>query len=445
MAVNLGYGNVYRDPRGFPDWQQAGLPVATAPYTGCEPPGAALLFGPLWGWGALWTLLGVLVGGMALNLTPCVYPLIPITVSYFGAKSGLGRGRLALHGFCYLMGLSLTNSLLGVAAALSGGLLGEVLQNPLVPLAVAGVLVAFALSMFGVWELRLPAGLTRAAARSHAGYFGSLFMGLTLGVVAAPCLGPFVLGLLTWVASLGSAFLGFLVFFTLSLGLGLPLFGLAMFSGSLERLPRSGEWMLWVRKVLGWVLIAMAAYFLRPLLPRTLEVMLLAGVALAACLHLGWLDKTPASFRAFPGLKTLVCLAGPVVATLLLGTWALTGPGVAWQPYSEARLAAAGKAHQPVILDFTAAWCNPCRDLDEVTFHHPEVVKMAARDFVMVKVDLTRKTDPRVQCLLDQYKVKGVPTLVFLDGRGKERADLRLVDFLPPEQFLSRMAAVGKK
>lgn len=445
MAVKLGYRNVHRDLLGFPEWEKSGLPVARAPLGLSEAGAEAQAPGPLSGGAMVWTLLGIFVGGMALNLTPCVYPIIPITVSYFGSKSGRHQGRLLAHGLLYLLGLSVANSLLGVAAALTGGLMGSLLQNPLVLVTVAAVLLGFAASLFGFWELRLPAGLTQAASRSYAGYCGSLFMGLTLGVVAAPCIGPFVLGLLTWVASLGSPWLGFLVFFTLSLGLGLPLFFLAMFSGSLEKLPRSGEWMLWVRNLMGWVLVGMAAYFLKPLLPETLNLALLAGVALAAALHLGWLDRTPAAFRGFQWLKTTAALAGVVIATFLVGSWAFRGPGVTWQPYSHQLLAQAREAGKPVIIGFYATWCTPCRELEDITFHHPEVVNLAKRDFVMVKVDLTRKGDPTPARLLSQYGVKGVPTVVFLDGKGSERQDLRLVDYLPPEQFLGRMTAVGRK
>ena len=273
MAVQLGYKNVYRDPLGYPVWQEQGLPVASAPREVIETAPASV--GPFLSWSMLWTLFGVFVGGMALNLTPCVYPLIPITVSYFSGLSGGSRSRLVAHGLAYLGGLSVTNTVLGVAAALTGGLMGAMLQNPVVLLAVAGILLIFATSLFGLWELRLPQSLTQAATKSYAGFFGTLFMGLTLGLVAAPCIGPFVLGLLTWVASQGSAWLGFAVFFTLSLGLGLPLFFLALFSGSLEKLPRSGEWMIWVRKLMGWVLVGLAVHFLRPLLPGSWGIILL--------------------------------------------------------------------------------------------------------------------------------------------------------------------------
>lgn len=392
----------------------------------------------------IWTLLGIFAGGLALNLTPCVYPLIPVTVSYFSGRSGQGRGRLIIHGACYLGGLSITNSVLGVTAALTGGLMGAMLQNPVVLAFVAFVLVFFSTSLFGLWELRLPSGLTRVASRTYAGYFGSIFVGLTLGIVAAPCIGPFVIGLLTWVASMGSPWLGFLIFFTLSLGMGIPLFLLAMFSGQIDRLPRSGEWMLWVRKLMGWVLIGMAAYFIRPILPKTVSIFLLSTVALLAGLHLGWIDRTKAGFRAFEWFRAAAGITGLVIAAILVSSWLMRGPGVVWQPYSDQLLEGAQRMKKPVIIDFYADWCAPCRELDAVTFHDREVVKQADRDFILIKVDLTRKETPDHQRLLRQHRVKGVPTIVFLNSDGKERNDLRIVDFLPADQFLIRMAEAKK-
>jgi thiol:disulfide interchange protein DsbD len=447
VAVRLGYKNVYRDPKGYPEWQRVGMPVASAPAGLAEAGPEPKAPGPLYGWAMIWTLLGIFAGGMALNLTPCVYPLIPITVSYFGGQAmrgAQGQSKLVIHGLCYMLGLAITNSVLGIIASLTGGLMGAMLQNPIVLVVVATILVFFATSLFGLWELRLPSGLTQAAARSYTGYFGSLFMGLTLGVVAAPCIGPFILGLLAWVASMGSPWLGFLIFFTLSLGLGLPLFFLAIFSGQLERLPRSGGWMIWVRRLMGWVLVGMAMYFVRPLLPEPWGVILLSAVALAAGLHLGWIDKNQASFRAFPWLKTGVGVACLVLATFLAMSWAMRGPGIGWKPYSERILQDAQKLKKPVIIDFYATWCTPCRALEETTFHDASVVKQAETAFVMIKVDLTRAGNPVHERLLQQYGVKGVPTIVFLDVNGKERQDLRLVDYLPPDQFLGRMAALKK-
>jgi len=430
---------VYRDARGFPEWKAAGLPIekisSEQTRTAREPEGA----GKLYGWAMLWTLLGVFAGGLALNLTPCVYPLIPITVSFFGGRTSQGRGKLAIHGLLYLGGLSVTNSVLGVVAALTGSLMGAALQSPVVLVVIAGVLVFFATSLLGFWELQLPQSLTSAASKSYAGYFGTLFMGLTLGVVAAPCLGPFVLGLLTWVASMGSPWLGFLIFFTLSLGLGVPLFFLAMFSGSLEKLPGSGAWMLWVRKLMGWVLVGMAAYFVRPLLPPSIGAFVLATVALAGGLHLGWIDGTQARFKAFGAARNVVGVAGLVVGVFLIGSWLMVGPGVSWQPYSDEALELARKSNRPVIIDFSATWCTPCRELEDITFRDAAIVQQAQDNFVMVKVDLTTKGNPLYEKLVAQYGIKGVPTVVFFDSQGRERTDLRLVDFIPADQFLSRM------
>jgi thioredoxin:protein disulfide reductase len=440
VAVELGHTNVYRDPKGFSDWQEERLPVSKAALDHFGAQKGQGQAQPLFGWQMIWTLLGVFVGGLALNLTPCVYPLIPITVSYFGSRLGQSRRTLAVHSLLYVGGLALTNSILGVVAALTGTLIGSVLQQPIALVLVALVMIALATSLFGLWELRLPARVTNLAATSYSGYFGSLFMGLTLGVVAAPCVGPFVLGLLTWVASVGSPWMGFLVFFTLSLGLGLPLCVVAFASGSLERLPGSGEWMLWVRKLMGWILVGMAAYFVGPLLPHVTDVFLLAAVLVAASLHLGWIDGTDRGFKGFKALRTAVGLAGLAWAAFMIGSWTLTSPSLAWRQYSAEVLAQARQADKPIIMDFSASWCAPCQHLEKVTFKNPELVKEAQRNFVMVKVDLTQNVDNKTAGLLAQFKVKGVPTIVFLNARGQERTDLRVVGAAPAEIFLKRMA-----
>ncbi len=445
MAVKLGYKNVFRDPLGFPQWHAKRFPVeskksgldnldqAGSSSAGAKPNGV----GPLHGWAMVWTLMGIFVGGIALNLTPCVYPLIPITISYFGGKSD--KGSIAIHGGCYVAGIAFTNSILGVFAALTGSLMGALLQHPIVLTLLSILLISLSASLFGFWELKVPFRVMQAATRSHSGYVGSLFMGLMMGIVAAPCIGPFVLGLLTWVASMGSPWLGFVIFFTLSLGLGLPFFFLALFSGHINKLPRSGEWMLWVRKLMGWVLIGMAAYFIQPLVPETVGVFSMAGVGLFAGIHLGWMDRTKAAFKAFDWIKMTAALAALVFAIVLIGNYTTRGPQARFDTYSDSLLAEARNAGKPVIIDFSAQWCTPCRELDDVTFHDANVVDRVEKEFTLVKVDLTRKGNPVHERLLAQYKVKGVPTVVFLDRQGNEIQSLRLVDFEPPEKFLERM------
>ncbi|MCP4670244.1 MAG: thioredoxin fold domain-containing protein [Desulfobacula sp.] len=448
MAVKLGYTNIYRDPLGYPEWHARGFPVKSTPTDAVDIDQKGQIpdtfkndaYGPLHGWAMLWTLLGIFVGGMALNLTPCVYPLIPITISYFGGRSG--KGQTIAHGVCYVSGIAFTNSMLGVFAALTGGLMGALLQHPLVLMIIAALLISLSFSLFGFWELRVPYGLMQVATKSHAGYSGSLFMGLMMGIVAAPCIGPFVLGLLTWVASMGSPWLGFIIFFTLSLGLGLPFFFLALFSGSISKLPKSGEWMLWVRKLMGWVLMGMAVYFIQPLLSKTIGTFAMAGVALFAGLHLGWIDKTKAGFKSFEWIKLTAAMFALVYTILLVETFITKGAGASFNSYDKNLLAQAKNEEKLVIIDFSAEWCSPCRELDDITFHDDKVVDQIKKNFLLLKVDLTRKGDPAYEKLLKEYRVKGVPTIVFLDRKGQEIKKFRLVDFEPPKQFLERLNKV---
>ena len=187
--------------------------------------------------GLLYTMIFIFLGGLALNLTPCVYPLIPITVSYFGGQGDVGRGKLVIRAVLYVLGMAITYSILGVVAALTGGLLGSALQNPFVLIFVALVLIGLALSMFGLYEIRVPQSLALIGSKNRSGYIGTLLMGLTVGLIAAPCIGPFVLGLLTYVGESGNPALGFWMFFVLAMGLGTPFLLLGIFSGAVTRLP----------------------------------------------------------------------------------------------------------------------------------------------------------------------------------------------------------------
>jgi thiol:disulfide interchange protein DsbD len=404
----------------------AAVPLAAARAGGAAPTaGSSRDFGDMLDRNGMFlVLLSIFAGGLALNLTPCVYPVIPLTIGFFGGQSGGSKGRMFGLAGLYVLGMATMYSVLGVGAALSGRLFGSMLQNPWVLSAIAAALVAMALSMFGVWDIRLPTRLmNRAGARvGPAGAFG---MGLFVGVVAAPCIGGFIVGLLAFVAARQDAFLGFLFFFTLSLGLGLPYLFLAAYSGRISRLPRAGEWMEGVKKIFGWILLAMAAYFLRSVLPAPFSKWLLPAVLVVGAL---WI---------LIGRLSLKWPVRAIAAALLVGIAIFFVPRElrGWQPYAAASVGS-GRA---AVIDFSADWCLPCLELEKKTFADPRVRAMFG-DRALLKADLTKISSPESIALSEKYGILGVPTIIFLDASGTERTDLRLVGFEGPEKFLERLA-----
>ncbi|MGC9365307.1 MAG: cytochrome c biogenesis protein CcdA [Fidelibacterota bacterium] len=388
--------------------------------------------------GIFLTFLLIFLGGLGLNLTPCVYPLIPITISYFGGQTAGKSGKRLLLALVYVLGIAVVNSALGTAAALTGGLLGSLMTNPVVLLVIAGILVALSLSMFGVYEFGVPSFLMTMSGGSRSGYAGALLMGLTMGIVAAPCIGPFVIGLLTYVASTGNPVIGFSMFFTLSLGLGLPFIFLAFFSSKIERLPRSGEWMVGVRTIFGLVLLGMALYFLQPLIPEGIYAWIFPLYMIGSGVYLLMFNRAGENTRGFVLLKRLIAVAVIIAGTWFLKPEPMAAEEMAWQSYSETAYKAALKSGQPVIIDFSADWCIPCKEMDKLTFTDPAIIDFS-RKFQLLKVDLTASANSEIMRLRERFDIRGVPTILFIDKEGNELPDLRTLGFEKPQLFLEKM------
>jgi len=386
--------------------------------------------------GLFLSLIFIFLAGLALNLTPCVYPLIPITIGYFGGQAEGKTSRLFLLGVLYVLGMALTYSVIGVVTSLSGAVFGALLQNPVVIIGIALLFVVLSLSQFGVYEFKLPDALVAKAGGAKGGAWGAFFMGLTMGIVAAPCIGPFVLGLVTYVAAKGDPYYGFLMFFVLAVGLGFPYLLLAIFSGKIKSLPRAGVWMEGVKHIFGFLLIGMALYFLDPILPKSIQGYLLPIFGIIAAVILLLVDKTANSAKGFRAFKTVFSLIILAVSIYSLVPREKLEPE--WQKFSIQSYEASLINNERMVIDFYADWCIPCKELDALTFSDERVIKEMGR-FTNYKLDMTKTTDEN-EALRKRFNVIGMPTVLIIDSQGKEIN--RLTGFVNADEFLSYIKEV---
>jgi len=382
--------------------------------------------------------LGILViflWGLALNLTPCIYPLIPITISYFGSQSSGNRFHSIMMGVFYALGMGVTYSLLGLFAALTGSILGNALQNPIVIIVIALIFLALSSSMFGLWEIRVPQKLALAGNQNRSGLVGSLMMGLLVGFIAAPCIGPIVLSLLVYVGKLGNPLLGFFLFFVLSLGLGVPYIFLAAFSSSISKLPRSGEWMISVKIIFGLVLIIMALNTLSPVIPANIYNIIFPLSIILSGIYLIIFDNKGLNAKGYTKVKYAIAIAG-----IIFGAWLLKPDSKSAElkfnnltslEQIENSIKTGGK---PIMIDFYADWCAQCKELDKFTYTDEKVVELST-NINNIKIDLTKENSQ----ITDKYGIKGLPVVIFMKPNGEEVKELRVTGFLKPEEFSERM------
>ena len=402
-------------------------------------------FGQALAKGPLYVGLGAWLAGLAVSLTPCVYPMIAVTVSIFGASQARTRWQGAGPSASFVLGIVAMFVPLGVAAGLTGSMMSAWLQNPWVIGAVSVFFLVMAASLFGAFEIALPPSLqNRLNEIGGVGHRGAFLLGLVCGLVATPCTGPWLTGMVTWIAQTGSATYGALSMLAFALGLGLPFFLVGAFA---IQLPKSGKWMVHVKSVLGLVMVVVALYFAGTVLPWLTRYArptpaFLGGSACAVLLGLG-LGAVHRSF-ADPRFSVKLGKSLGIVLTSLgahqLVVGALTPTAsLTWKPvdFQTAQVEAA-RTRRPLLVDFTAAWCVACKELDKRTFSDPSVAREAGR-FLAVKVDMTHET-PATETVKEKQAVVGLPTVIAYDSTGKEA--VRCTDFVPAGEFLRTLEGV---
>jgi len=333
-------------------------------------------------------------------------------------------------------GIAIVFSVLGLISGLAGKQWGFLFQSPWFVIFVAVIILSMAASMFGAFEITLPSSLMTKLGRSRQGAIGSFVMGLTVGVVIAPCAAGIIIGLVGVVAKLGIVAKGALLFFVMGLGLGLPYLFLGTFSGLLSQLPKSGMWMVWVRKFFGVILIGVALYFL---FPHAKQINFYLGVlGIFGGLLLGFLGRGEGYTRTFKIIRgffgLILILSGAFLVNAAIQP---DPPAIDWVDYRDQSIEQLQKENRPILIDFYADWCAVCKEQDRKTFRDQKVVEKS-REFIMVRVDCT-SLDNKSSALTEKFRVLGLPTVVFVSSKRGELDSLRLVGFLGPAEMVRRM------
>ena len=408
--------------------------------------------------GVLFAVGAAFVAGVFASLTPCVYPMVPITVSIFGATGeNTSRARGAALSGVFVLGIAALFTPMGVVSALSGKLMGSALSNQWVVLGLAALFTALAASMFGAFELALPSSLTnKLSTVGGVGYKGAFVMGLVMGLVAAPCTGPFLTGIVTVIATTKNVFLGSAALFAFAMGLGVIFFIAGAFGANL---PKGGAWMMGIKWVSGVGLAYMAFSYLRDRFPpihnlvnhpgygfgAAAAALALVGLALGVVHMIAERRRSPIAHLSKP-LK-LASIIPAVAGAAMLFTWvhlnhdATTSdaPEIAWLTDETAALAKAKAENKPVLIDFGAEWCTACKELEHDTFPDAKVRAEATR-FVALHIAATDDDLPGIKEIKDKYGVVGLPTVIMIDRNGKQV--VRFNEFKKAPEFHEAMKRV---
>lgn len=441
---------------GAPVEQEISAPAATAG-TAVSSPSifSSDYFAEALNQGGFFIFILAFLAGVLTSFTPCIFPMIPITLAVLGNDSEKrSRGQNFLISCIYVLGIATTYSVLGLIAASSGTLFGASLGNPYVLSIVCFVFLAMALSMYGLYDIQVPAWIRhKFGGKVETGnlHLKTYLTGLFAGIVASPCVGPVLVTILAYVATHQNKILGFFLLFTYALGLGLIFLALGLSNQLIRLMPRSGVWMNGIKFVLGSLMLSAFYYYLNLLVPsRAFDVALGLGLVVVASVYGAFRPVKNASQALIKGLMMTTLLVGigyisfglfdlrPLVSQRFISEEGVQKDlKLDWQPYSEELLHKAAQEKRPVLIDFWAEWCAACHEMEQFTFTNP-MIRNESEKFMLLKFDAT-KDSGELRKLKLKYRIQGLPTILFYNTKGEWVEPLTLTRFEEAPAFLSRM------
>ncbi|GIW21891.1 MAG: hypothetical protein KatS3mg068_0898 [Candidatus Sericytochromatia bacterium] len=402
------------------------------------------------------TFIFVFIAGLLTSLTPCIFPMLPITITVIGTKKSNNTFHSFFISTIYVLGISITYSILGIISALSGSLFGSLLQNSYFIVIISIIFFLMGLSMFDLFFVQIPIEWQNKLSKIYKNQnknniLGIAIMGLISGLIATPCVGPVIVSLLTYVAQTKNIFLGFWLLFTFAIGMGLILIIFGTFSNKLINMPKAGPWMEEIKKIIGFMMFGISVYYIKNILPDYISYIMFGMLLII----IGSFINQGGNFFIRKSISIIIISLGIYIFIGSINTKLsffksesknlseIKKEKINWIYDEEEGIKISKKENKYLMIDFYADWCPSCLELEKFTYNNSEVINKLNKNFISVKIDLT-KIDEKKEKLIEKYNIVGLPLIIFISPEGKVLEKSTLTGFENPKEFMERLDNIKK-